>query len=184
MFAHYQNTPKLKLDINTPFGHPVSSFIYNKRGFKLYDLKENVVLVGKSSAKNLKRLIGIPINAKELASLMSANIPAEIKGGILYNDNGKFYFETKRSRFKHGHFRLNSEKFISEVVLISDNDKLQINFTKYSIFGSIKFPKKIVIKTDDSMLSLNFRGLSFKDSINPTHFRLKTGNNARIIRLD
>jgi outer membrane biogenesis lipoprotein LolB len=184
MFVFYENKPQMRIDNNTPFGHPVSSFIYRRNGFKLYDIKENVVVTGTSSEKNLEKLIGLPISANELMALMSTNIPATINQGILYNDSGKFYFDTYKSRFETGFFKLNEKKLLSEVELSSDDLTLKISYSKYSNINNIEFPKRIVIKINGTILSLNFRNMSFKPKIDTKHFRLNAPRNAKKIRLD
>ena len=70
-----QRPSSIRIEALTPMGDPAAVLVADQGRFALMDLRNNVFYRGPASARNLSRLIPVPLGASELVSLITGAVP-------------------------------------------------------------------------------------------------------------
>ena len=172
MLIFYERPEKLRIETTTPFGHPVSSFLYVNDRIRLHDIKSNTLILAGNRPDHLEQLIQIPLSARELTSLITLGIPADIDDHTLFLCNDKYFFRVRNSRFNMGFLKLNAEGLLDSVLLKGEKNLLEINYSSYRKDATVLFPERISIKTRKHLVHIRLKKINFKKRIPESRFRL------------
>ena len=161
---------RLRIDVLTPFGQPLSTLVSDGARIILYSMRERRVLIGPATPENLNRLIPIQLSPEELSKLMRGVTP------LIKHQDASVSWQSDRGRYvltvtagsvrqvvemEPEHLRVTSiEKY-------SDEQKIyQAKLGQYTGTGDAILPRRIRFEVTRDALKVD---LVVKESrVNPT----------------
>lgn len=137
------------IKISGPFGISIARLNINSDKFIYYNVQENYVIKGSSSAGNLGAVLQVKISYDEIMKgfTNSFKINKDEYDSVAINDLSLILeIQTFENSGKIVKYFINKEDgTMSRVVSIDGENHLEIDYSNYKKFGNILFPKNIVI---------------------------------------
>ena len=146
-----QRAKALRLEGIGPFGQPLFLFVTDGESLALYMIRENRLIVGQASTRNLERLFGIGVAPRSLLRVLLGDIPLNqlpTDGALAYLETERLYLwegtqagPTPKYRVWFHPQELYPVRF--EMEDVSGTVVMQVNYGDFQLQGAVLLPARI-----------------------------------------
>ena len=148
-----QRAEALRLEGIGPFGQPLFLFVTNGERLALFQIRENRLIVGKASTRNLERLFGLGVAPRSLLRVLLGDIPLSqlpANGNLSYVETEGLYLwegvqpgPAPEYRVWFDPQELYPVRF--EMEDVSGAVVMQVNYGDFQPQGALMLPARIVV---------------------------------------
>lgn len=152
---------KLRIEVLSPFGNPLSVLTVSDNRFALYDSKEGRFMQGRADPCNIARLVQIPLPAEQVMRVLTGYAPI-IEGRRESKWDGRGFYDVsieEGGRKQNLHVGPNRKELPLLRSILSDGSGTVFNivFDRWSAFGGIVVPTEIRVKMPRNKADLLLR---------------------------
>ncbi|MCP4605767.1 MAG: DUF4292 domain-containing protein [Proteobacteria bacterium] len=141
---------RLRIELVSPFGSPMSVLTVNRDNFSLHDLREGRYLTGPAEPCNIARLVRIPLPPDDVMQILVGHTPIIEGSEEVTWDKGGFYRVVIRDRKKVQNLEIGPGKNtlpLRKSRLEDENGTVfNITYDRWKNLGAIAIPHEIRVK--------------------------------------
>ena len=148
-----QRATALRLEGIGPFGQPLFLFVTDGENLALFRIRENRLIVGQASTRNLERLFGIGVAPRSLLRVLLGDLPLNqlpTSGDLAYLETERLYLWEGAQAGPHPKYRvwfdpqeLHPVQF--EMEDVSGSVVMQVNYDDFQPQGALLLPARIEV---------------------------------------
>jgi outer membrane lipoprotein-sorting protein len=190
----WRRPASIRLETFSPFGQPLMSFVAEREGAAIYYPQQGTFFQGPASATILTRLIGLPLDAAEVAPLLVGSLPTSLieRTAALYQqvDAGLYLL-----RFLDGQGRLRQDLWVDPEPLLPQRSiryasaavpAVDIAYSDFRRIADVPFPFEVRLWVPDaeSDIRLQYLNVELNPDLPAEVFQLSPPAGVQVVPLE